>query len=123
LLKGVGVDLVSIRRIEKIINRYPERFLKRVFSPAELKYCFGNKASSASLAARFAAKEAVLKAIGCGIGPAGLAEVEIISGGDQQPQVELHGEAYRLACERGISGFSVSITHEPPFACAIAVVY
>ena len=72
-------------------------------------------------AARFAGKEAVLKVIGCGIGPAALREVEILAPG-RKPQVRLSGNA-RLAALRGIDGIEVSLTHDPPFAAAIAVAY
>jgi len=123
LIKGMGVDLVTIERIEKIVQRHPERFLKRIFSAAELKSLEANRLYPATLAARFAAKEAVLKAIGCGIGPAALNEVEIIAPSGAQPQVYLHGTARRLAAEKGIDGFALSMTHEPPFACAVAAAY
>jgi holo-[acyl-carrier protein] synthase len=123
LFKGVGVDLVTIGRIEKIVQRHPERFLKRVFSSAELENLEKGNLSATTVAARFAAKEAVLKAIGCGIGQASLSEVEIVADPGTQPQVKLHGTARSLAGEKGIEGFAVSMTHEPPFACAIAVAY
>jgi len=123
MLKGVGVDLVSIERIRRIHERYPEKFMQRVFAAAEIRELTEDPLSPASLAARFAAKEAVLKAIGCGIGPAGLAEVEIIRNDQHKPTIKLHGEAQRLATERGISGIELSLTHEPPFACAVAAAF
>jgi len=123
VLKGVGVDLVSIERIGRIYERYPEKFMRRVFAAAEIREMTQAPLSTASLAARFAAKEAVLKAIGCGIGPAGLSEVEITRSTGQKPFVELHGEAYRLAAERGIRDIELSLTHEPPFACAVAAAF
>lgn len=76
-----------------------------------------------TLAAGFAAKEAVLKAIGCGIGPAALNEVEVIAPPGSQPGVTLYGEALRLANELNISAIAVSMTHEPPFACACAAAF
>jgi len=123
MLKGIGVDLVSIERIGRIYERYPEKFLQRLFAASEIRGFTQDPLSPASLAARFAAKEAVLKAIGCGIGPAGLSEVEIIRITKQKPTVKLHGEAHRLATERGISGIELSLTHEPPFACAVAAAF
>jgi len=123
MLKGVGVDLVSIERVGRVYDRYPEKFLQRVFAAAEIREVAQVPLSPASLAARFAAKEAVLKALGCGIGLAGLSEVEIVRKAGQKPTVKLHGEAYRLAAEQGISGIELSLTHEPPFACAIAAAY
>jgi holo-[acyl-carrier protein] synthase len=123
MLKGIGVDLVSIDRIGRIYERYPEKLLQRVFAASEIIELTQNPLEPASLAARFAAKEAVLKAIGCGIGPAGLSEVEIIKETRQKPTVKLHGEALRFATERGISGIELSLTHEPPFACAVAAAF
>jgi holo-[acyl-carrier protein] synthase len=120
---GVGVDLVSIERIGRVYKKYPERFLMRIFTDRELASFKEHGSSLASLAARFAAKEAVLKAIGCGIGPAALNDVEIITSPGKQPQVKLLAEALNLADERGINAFSLSMTHEPPFACAIVAAY
>ncbi len=120
MIQGVGVDLISIERIRRLYQRFPDRFLKRIFSDRELQHFLNQKFSAASLAARFAAKEAVLKAIGCGIGPAALKDVEIIATPGKQPRVELHGEAYRLAGSKNITAIAVSLTHEPPFASAIA---
>ncbi len=120
---GIGVDLVAIERIKKILERFPERFQERIFTEQEKKSFHEQKKSAASLAARFAAKEAVLKAIGCGIGPAALKEVEIIFSKGRQPTVKLHGEAHRLARGKNINAVSVSLTHEPPFACAVAAAY
>lgn len=123
MIIGVGVDLVSIERISRIYNKYPDRFLIRIFSDGELDSFKEHGSSLASLAARFAAKEAVLKAIGCGIGPAALKDVEIITSPGKQPQVKLLAEALNLAGQRGINAFSLSMTHEPPFACAIVAAY
>ncbi len=123
MLKGIGVDLVSIERVGRIYKRYPEKFLQRVFAAGEIREMAQIPLSPASMAARFAAKEAVLKAIGCGIGLARLSEVEIIRKAKQKPTVQLHGEAYRLATEQGISVIELSLTHEPPFACAVAAAF
>ncbi len=118
---AVGVDLVSIERIEKVYKKYPDRFLRRIFRPSELKSFKDRGSSMTILAARFAAKEAVLKALGCGIGPAAMNEVEIVSARGRQPRVRLHGTAARLAEEKGMVDIAISISHEPPLACAFAV--
>jgi len=120
---GIGVDLVAIKRIKNILNRFPDRFLDRIFTEREKQNFLEYKGSAASLAARFAAKEAALKAIGCGIGPAALKEVEIIIMPGKEPAVKLHGEASRLARNKQITAVAVSLTHEPPFACAVAAAY
>jgi holo-[acyl-carrier protein] synthase len=116
----VGVDLVAINRVEKILKKYPERFLERVLSPQERPVFESKGARPETLAVAFAAKEAVLKAIGCGIGPAALNEVTVLAEPGRHPRVKLSGDAKRLADENNISAITVSMTHEPPFACAIA---
>lgn len=119
MLIGVGIDLVSIERIKQVYLKYPDKFLKRIFTGGEQSRFIEKGASAQTLAAHFAAKEAVLKSIGCGIGPASLSEVEIISLGSE-PLVRLHGEAFRLANKRNINKILISISHEPPFAAAMA---
>jgi len=123
MIAGVGVDLVSIGRIERAYRRRPRRFCRRLFSTAELALLMPRCPLFPAMAARFAAKEAVLKAMGCGIGPAAWREVEIIAARGKQPQVRLSGKAAALAARDGITGFALSMTHEPPFAGAIAVAY
>ncbi len=121
MVLGVGVDLVSLRRIEQVYRRRPERFLQRVFTARERELLQRRSRPATAMAARFAAKEAVLKALGCGIGPAGLAEVEVLAPRGRPPEVFLHGNAARFAAEKGVAVVAVSMTHDPPFAGAIAV--
>ena len=123
MIKGVGVDLISIERIDRVYQRHRHRFINRMFTVREREFITRRTAPAAAMAARFAAKEAVLKAIGCGIGPAALAEVEILSSPAGPPEVKLHGRAAIEAARRRIGGVKVSLTHDPPFACAIAVAY
>ena len=123
MILGIGIDLVSIERIERVYKKYPERFLKRVFTSREKKLFTERGSSMNTLAAGFAAKEAVLKAIGCGIGPAAFNEVEVIAPPGSRPGVILYGEALRLADALNISAITVSMTHEPPFACACAAAF
>ena len=119
----VGVDIVNITRIERIITRYPQRFLDRVLSIREKELFTASGSKIETLAAAFAAKEAVLKAIGCGIGPAALNEIEVLAPGGRQPQVKLKGITAQMAREKHINGISISMSHEPPYACAIAAAY
>ncbi len=120
MLSGIGVDLVSIKRIKKIMDKFPDKFLKRILTDQERLSLEKRGMPAASVAARFAAKEAVLKAIGCGIGPAALCEVEIISPSGKKPLVRLHGCAAGIAKEKNITEITISMTHEAPFACAVA---
>lgn len=121
MVAGVGVDLVSIKRVERAYRRRPQRFLRRIFSPEEVSLLLLRRPLFPAMAARFAAKEAVLKALGCGIGPVSWTEVEIIAFRGKQPQVRLSGRAARLAAKTGIARVALSMTHEPPFAGAVAV--
>jgi holo-[acyl-carrier protein] synthase len=113
-----GVDLIEIERFEETVQRYGDRFLQRVFTEGELQECALN---AASLAARFAAKEAVSKALGTGIGAVGWLEIEIRRGPAREPVLRLHGAAARLANELGLTTWSVSLSHTFTHALALAV--
>lgn len=117
-VKGVGVDLVSVDRITRVYKKFPERFINRIFTENEKKQFEARGSSMQSLAARFAAKEAVLKAIGCGIGPATMKDVEIISLPGKQPATRLHGAALFFASENNINIIALSFSHEQNTACA-----
>ena len=111
-----GVDLIEISRISQAIDRHGERFLRRIFTSKELALV-GDK--PASLAARFAAKEAVSKALGCGIGDVGWTEIEVLRGANNQPELHLHGNARRLADQFGYHTWSISLSHSMDFAIAM----
>ncbi len=110
-----GIDLIEISRVRDAIERHGERLVSRVFTETEQRDSGGR---FASLAARFAAKEAVAKALGCGFGPIGWTEVEIISDGNRMPHLLLHGRARKLADELGLSNWSVSLSHTESHAIA-----
>ena len=117
-----GIDLVDCPRIEQMIQRHGERFIKRVFTAAEQAYAEANKNEVEKLAGRFAAKEAVLKLVGTGWrGKIAWTDVEIINNGSGQPEVILSGEVEKIAGKLGIKHISVSITHTANFAIASAV--
>jgi len=113
-----GVDLIEIARIEAAIARHGDQFLGRVYTPGELAYCRDNRAS---LAARFAAKEAVSKALGCGIGEVGWKEIEVVGDENKAPRLVLHGAAERKARERGLHTWSLSLSHTQQYAIAFVV--
>ncbi len=112
-----GVDLIEIERVRKMILRHGSRFLERIFTPNELAEV---GEFPASLAARFAAKEAVAKALGTGIGRVGWREIEILSDQDRRPHLHLHGEANRLAIELHLTTWSISLSHSQTHAVAVA---
>jgi len=118
-----GVDLVEIARVDRVLTRYGDRFLERVFTPTEILYCRGRLPE---LAARFAAKEAVSKALGVGmrmIAPDGVhwREVEVIGDRRGKPLVRLYGRAAERADELGLVEWAVSLSHTHEHAVAFVV--
>ncbi len=119
---GTGLDLVECRRIAESMQRFGDRFLNRIFLPDELKYCLAQKYPERHLAARFAAKEALSKAFGTGIGhQIGWKDLEICRDNLGAPYVKLHGKAQQLAHEKGEACAMVSLTHTDDYAAASAL--
>ena len=115
---STGVDLVDIARIRDAINRHGGRFIARIFTETEQHESGGR---AASLAARFAAKEAAAKALGCGIGIVGWLDIEIRGDENHAPHLYLHGEGQKLAQKLGLSNWSVSLSHTESQAIAFVV--
>ena len=118
---AVGVDLVEIRRIERAIERWGDRFLERIYTPAETARCRGRVPE---LAVRFAAKEAVSKALGVGIwwrGGIGWQDAEVLSDPLGKPLVVLHGRAAERAQFLGLSEWAISLSHSDETAIAMVV--
>lgn len=117
---GVGVDLCEVGRMAEVLARTPG-FAARVFTEAERAYCDRRRRNPAErYAARFAAKEAVLKAMGLGIGACRLREIEVVRASSGAPSVALHGRAQALAAERGITGWHLTLSHTDTVAIAHA---
>lgn len=115
---ATGIDLVEIVRFRQLKPEILARFYRRVFTPAEIAY-IGKRFEAA--AGIFSAKEAVVKALGCGIGPVSWQEIEIHHSAEGMPQVELHGSALNLANQMGMQQCSLSISHTQEYANAMAV--
>lgn len=113
-----GIDLVETRRIKEGIERLGERFLNRFFTAGERSDCEENPVR---LAARFAGKEAVSKALGTGIGDVSWQEIEIRCGDRGRPVLYLHGAAAKRAAEMGLTEWDISLTHTDEYASAVAV--
>ncbi len=113
-----GIDLVELFRLEQINPAIRSRFYQRIYTARELEQSGG---SIQSLGGLFAAKEAVSKALGTGIGPVSWQEIEILEADNGQPILELHGAAARIAAELHLSAWSVSISHTAAHAVAVAV--
>ena len=117
-----GIDMVECRRLQQSIDEHGERFLTRVFTPAELKYCQGRKRQIEHLAGRFAAKEAVLKVLGTGW-RSGIAwtDIEVVNELSGQPKVRLQGRCRQIADDLGLTHILVSISHIETHAIASAI--
>lgn len=117
-----GIDLVDFPRIEEMVERHGDRFVNRIFTPAEQEYSKANKNSMEKLAGRFAAKEAILKLIGTGWrGKIAWTDIEVVNDDLGRPIVHLTGEVKKIAEKLGITQISISITHTANFAIASAV--
>jgi holo-[acyl-carrier protein] synthase len=114
----IGVDIIETERVAQTIARFGRRFLNRVYTERELSYCQGRVAS---LAVRWAAKEAVAKALGTGIGDVSWQEIEVVNDIKQCPSIELHGAAAELAARLEISGFALSLSHTKDYAVAFVI--
>ena len=120
---GVGIDLCDIARMERELAREGGGFRDEVFSPAEIAYCEAMQRPAMHFAARFAAKEAVFKALtAAGVSGATWRDVEIERGPSGEPRVALHGAVGRAAGERGVGAVAVSLTHTRELAAACAAV-
>jgi holo-[acyl-carrier protein] synthase len=120
---GIGVDLVENARIEHSLGRFGERFLRRVFTPGEIEYCQSMKFPARHLAARFAAKEAVSKAFGTGIGKAmGWKDIDVRRKASGEPFLVLEGGAKKLADERKVSKVLITLSHTEHHAMAVIVI-
>lgn len=120
---GIGIDLVETARIAGSIERHGDHFLNRCFTAGELAACGNHSQTNLKLAARWAAKEAVSKAFGTGIGAAmSLTEIEIINLPSGQPTVQLHGNAQSHAASLGVREIKISLTHTAHYAAAYAMV-
>ncbi len=115
-----GIDLVEIERLSGLRPEIRQRFLERVFTPRELEQAAG---SDASLAGRFAVKEAVSKVLGTGIGVLGWRQIEVERGPQGEPVLHLTGNALVEAEKQGLATWSISISHTHTIAIAVAVAF
>ena len=118
-IHGIGIDIVEVARIQEASDRWGARFEQRVYTPQELTYCGDAPSRYWRLAARFAAKEATLKALGTGL-TTGMRwqDVEIQANTVGKPEIVLHGEVQRYAHEHDISAMYVSMSHTNAYAVA-----
>jgi holo-[acyl-carrier protein] synthase len=115
---AVGIDIIEVERVRKVFEHHGERFLRRVFTEMEIRQCRGK---AERLAGRFAAKEAISKALGTGLHGVGWREMEIVQLRSGRPTVSLHGRAKKRAELLGLSAFDVSMADLSAFSIAVAI--
>jgi len=122
MILGIGIDLIEVERIRASFTKFGDRFLKRILHPAEIEYCLSHKDPSPFLAARFAAKEAISKAFGTGIGAElGWQDMEVRRKESGEPYVVLHGGGEELFRKRGARALLISLSHTQAHSTAVAV--
>ena len=119
---GVGVDLVQISRVRRAITRWADRFLRRILSPTESAYCHARHDIAPHAAARFAAKEAGLKALGLGWRGARWTDLEVVNAPSGQPHLRLSGRAAQRLADLGGRNVFISLTHDGDYAAAHVVI-
>jgi len=118
---GLGTDLVEVARFRLAMDRRGDRLAQRLFSDDERAYADRQRDPSKNLAARFGAKEAVMKALGVGLWKFKLRDVEVVRQRGGAPRIALHGRAAELAAERGVVAWHLSLTHTNTMALAVAI--
>jgi len=122
MILGVGIDIIEVSRIAASYEKFGERFLNRILHPAEIAYCLTHKMPAPFLAARFAAKEAISKAFGTGIGAQlGWKDMEVGRKASGEPFVILHGNGVKLLKERNGRAVLISLSHTQVHATAVAI--
>jgi holo-[acyl-carrier protein] synthase len=122
MILGVGIDIIEVGRIEASYERFGERLVNRILLPNEISYCLTHKKPGPFLAARFAAKEAISKAFGTGIGAQlGWHDMEVCRKASGEPYVVLHGNGEKLLKERNGRVVLISLSHTQNYAAAVAV--
>jgi holo-[acyl-carrier-protein] synthase len=119
VIKGIGVDIVSVRRIKRAVERWGERFLSRIFTAEEIEHSYRRSEPYASLAVRFAAKEALMKAVG----PHGISfrDVAVLNREDGSPFISDEGGLRATLSSRGIGRLHLSLSHERDYGVAFVV--
>ena len=122
MILGLGIDIIEVTRVQSSVERFGDRFLNRVLLPDEIAYCADQKVSGPFVAVRFAAKEAISKAFGTGIGAQlGWHDMEVRRKESGEPFVVLHGKGQELFTRRGAKQLLISLSHAQNYASAVAV--
>ncbi len=122
MIVGIGIDIVEIKRLRATLERQKERFLRRVFTAAEQEYCDAHRDAVPNYAVRFAAKEALFKAIGTGWAKGvSWLDVEVLRGPEGPPSITLRGEAQRISEQMAVKSVHVSLSHSVESATAVVI--
>ena len=122
MIYGVGIDLVENSRMEKIIKKWGQKFLHRIFSDGEIQYCEKYINSAIHYGVRFAAKESFLKALGIGLGMGvKLSDIEVVNDENGKPSLKLCGEAKNQMEKKRIRKFHLSLTHTKSHSTAVVL--
>ena len=121
MIVGLGLDVVDVARVASILERSAESFLRRILHPEEDAARARTAEGPAYISGQFAAKEAVMKALGTGMAGAAFGEIAVLRGDSGAPRLELHGATADRAQELGITSWHVSITHSRTTAAAVAI--
>lgn len=121
MIVGIGTDIVRVERVRRLLERYPN-FIERVFCAGEIAHCRGKASPAQSFAARFAAKEAVMKALGTGWdGRVNWQDIEVVTDTSGNPGIILHGGAGERLASLAADSIHLSLTHEKEYALAFVV--
>ena len=118
-MHAVGVDIIEITRIAQTLDRWGDRFLSRTYTPGELAYC---KKRPSQLASRFAAKEAMMKALGTGRHGVNWRDIEVVRRKGGAPTIVLHNRALNVAARLGVGHIAVSLSHSREYAVASVLI-
>lgn len=119
---GIGTDIISVARVARLLSERGQTAQNKLFTDSEVEYCSRFVKSDERYAGRYAAKEAVAKALGTGFtGGVSFRDIEVISQPDGSPQILLHGKTAEIAQQKGVKSLSISISHESDYSVAFAI--
>ncbi len=122
MIYGIGIDIAEVKRLAESIDKWGERFVTRIFSPAEIAYCDSRPLPAMHYAARFAAKESLLKALGIGLGMGlSLKDIEVSANAQGRPEIGVSGRGPDMLRERGVRCIHLSLSHTRHSATALVV--
>jgi holo-[acyl-carrier protein] synthase len=122
MILGIGIDIIEVERVRASVERFGDRFFRRILVPDEIAYCQSHKQPAPFIAARFAAKEAISKAFGTGIGAQlGWHDLEVKRKESGEPFVVLHGKGQKLLEGHGGRAVLISLSHTQTYAAAVAI--